>query len=91
MRGSKPSLRSAGVIWPTGGMIVSVDHQSLLTYALTAPFTHGDKGFPDEDCSGKPASDVCHRVGQRTQIVLLKQRMVGVRWRHCFGCCVCCG
>ena len=66
--GNETSLTSPGtsVIWPAAGMALAPDERSVLSFAVTAPFTHGGLGisanFP---CPNSTACDGLHR---RTQV-----------------------
>ena len=75
--GNETSLTSpdTSVIWPAAGMALAPDERSVLSFAVTAPFTHGGLGisanFP---C---PNSTACNGVHQHTQVELLEQRLDG--------------
>jgi hypothetical protein len=75
--GNETSLTSSdtSVIWPAAGMALAPDEQSVLSFAVTAPFTHGGLSVsPSLPCPNRTA---CSGVHQRTQVEMLKQRLDG--------------
>lgn len=75
--GNETSLTSSdtSVIWPAAGMALAPDEQSVLSFAATAPFTHGGLSIsPSLPCPNRTA---CSGVHQRTQVEMLKQRLDG--------------
>lgn len=74
--GNETSLTSSdtSVIWPAAGMALAPDERSVLSFAVTAPFTHNGLGSPLFPCPNRTA---CNGVRQRTQVELLTQRLDG--------------
>jgi hypothetical protein len=74
--GNETSLTSpdTSVIWPAAGMVLAPDERSVLSFAVTAPFTHSGLTGSFFAC---PNSTACKGVHQRTQVELLESRLDG--------------
>ena len=74
--GNETALTSpdTSVIWPAAGMALALDERSVLSFAVTAPFTHSGLTGTQFPCPNRTA---CNGVHQRTQVELLEQRLDG--------------
>ena len=80
------TAHSGSLIWPGLGMVISLDAQSILSYAVTAPFTHNSwladmkqRSAALPRCWGRPTARQMG-VGRHTQVHVeaTRQRLDGV-------------